>query len=67
MQVQPGDQIRVRGRRTGQPDRTGQILEVRGLDGAPPYRVRWDDSGHEVLFFPGTDAMVEHLEGHVLT
>jgi hypothetical protein len=24
--------------------------------------VRWGDSGHETLFFPGPDASVEHFE-----
>jgi hypothetical protein len=23
--------------------------------------VRWDDSGHVTLLFPGTDAVIEHL------
>jgi hypothetical protein len=23
--------------------------------------VRWDDSGHTTLFFPGTDCVVKHL------
>ena len=30
--------------------------------GGPPYRVRWGDSGHEALFFPGSDAYVQHFE-----
>jgi hypothetical protein len=54
-----GDQIRVRGHHIGQPDRTGEILEVRGADGGPPVVVRWDDSDHAVLFFPGNDAVIE--------
>jgi len=29
-------------------------------DGGPPYLVRWNDSGHETLYFPGNDATVEH-------
>jgi hypothetical protein len=36
-----------------------QVTEVRGPDGGPPYLVRWDDSGHETLYFPGNDATVE--------
>jgi hypothetical protein len=36
----------------------GEILEVRGGGGNPPYLVRFDD-GHEGLVFPGTDATVE--------
>jgi hypothetical protein len=51
----------VRGHRLGEPDRCGRVVEARGPDGEPPYLIRWDDSDHEVLFFPGTDAVVEHL------
>ena len=60
MNANPGDRIVIRGRHTGQPERACQVLEVRGEEGGPPYLVRWDDSGHETLFFPGTDATVEH-------
>jgi hypothetical protein len=24
--------------------------------------VRWEDTGHETLFFPGSDAVVQHFE-----
>ena len=41
----------------GSPRREGQIVEVRGTDGDPPYVVRWND-GHEGLTFPGADAHV---------
>ena len=37
----------------------GEVLEVRGENGAPPYLIRFDD-GHESLVFPGTDCVVEH-------
>lgn len=56
------DQLRIRGHRVGEPDRTARIIEVRGRDGGPPFLVRWDADGHEGLFFPGSDATVEHLE-----
>ena len=55
-----GDRIVIRGRHAGQPERICQVTEVRGADGGPPYLVRWDDSGHETLYFPGTDATIEH-------
>jgi hypothetical protein len=61
MRARTGDQIRVKGQRLGQPDRCGRVVDVRGQDGQPPYVVRWDDSGHEVLFFPGTDAVIDHM------
>ncbi len=60
MHVTVGDRIVVKGHHTGQPVRTCEVTEVRGADGGPPYLVRWSDSGHETLYFPGSDAVVEH-------
>ena len=40
--------------------RDGEILEVRGPGGTPPYLVQWSDDGHQTLFFPGPDAQLEH-------
>jgi Domain of unknown function (DUF1918) len=57
-----GDKIVVTGHHLGEPDRDAVVLEVRGADGEPPYRVRWSEDGHEGLFFPGTDASVVHYE-----
>lgn len=62
MRAAVGDRIVVRGHRVGEPDRDAEILETRGENGGPPYRVRWSDDGHESLFFPGSDAYVEHFE-----
>lgn len=62
MRAHVGDRIVIRGHHIGEPDHDGEILEVRGDDGAPPYLVRWEDSGHEVLFFPGADAVIDHFE-----
>jgi hypothetical protein len=59
MHATPGDRLRVKGNRLGAPDRCAEILEVRGPGGTAPFVVRWDDSGHETLFFPGVDAVVE--------
>jgi hypothetical protein len=42
--------------------RDAEILEVRHPDGTPPYLVRWSDTGHEALVFPGPDATVENYE-----
>ena len=61
MHAHPGDQIRIKGHHVGDADRRGEILATRGTDGSPPFVVRWDDSGHEVLFFPGNDAVIDHL------
>lgn len=53
-----GDRLHVHSSSVGVHDRTGEILEVRGADGTPPYLVRFDD-GHEGLIFPGPDCIVE--------
>jgi len=55
-----GDRIDIRGQHVGEEGRHGEVVDVRGPDGAPPYVVHWSD-GHEGLFFPGPDAAVEHL------
>jgi hypothetical protein len=57
-----GDRIVVRSVHLDGPARDGEIVEVHGQHGAPPYVVRWSDTGHESLFFPGPDAFVEHFE-----
>jgi hypothetical protein len=59
MQAAAGDRLRVHGTIVGQPERTGEIIEVRGAGGEPPYLVRFDD-GHTSLVFPGPDAIIEH-------
>jgi hypothetical protein len=62
MKAAPGDRIVVASTHVGEPARDGEILEVRGRDGEPPFLVRWSDDGHESLVFPGPDAHVHHLE-----
>jgi len=61
MNAEVGDMLVVESHRLGEPERMAEILEVRGRDGEPPYVVRWDDDGHESLFFPSSDAHIEHL------
>ena len=51
MQANIGDRVIIHRHQSGQPDRDGEVLEVQGTDGAPPYVVRWEDSGHETYFF----------------
>ena len=58
MRASTGDRLRIHGRVIGQKDNCGDIVEVRGPDGGPPYRVRFDD-GHESLVYPGPDCVVE--------
>lgn len=60
MEAAVGDKIVVRSHHTGQPVREAIVLVVEGQEGGPPYRVRWTDDGHEGLYFPGSDAIVEH-------
>lgn len=57
MQARVGDQLVIESRKVDAPRRVGEVLEVHGDDGAPPYVVRWAD-GHEGLMFPGSDAHV---------
>ena len=64
MRAHVGDQLRIRGRAIGVPDRLGEVIEVRGAEGTPPFLVRWDDSGHEGLLFPGNDAEVDRPREH---
>jgi hypothetical protein len=54
-----GDRIVVHGHRVGQPVRHGEVSEVLGEDGAPPFMVRWEDDGHVSRFYPGSDAFVQ--------
>jgi hypothetical protein len=57
MKANVGDVIVVPGRKVGDSDRRGQIIEVRGPHGAPPYLVRWETDGIEGLFFPASGAV----------
>jgi len=61
MKAAVGDRIVIAADRSDGPIRDGEVLSV-GADGGEPFRVRWSDSGHETLFYPGPDAHVQHLE-----
>jgi hypothetical protein len=61
MRAEAGDRLVILAHHQGEPQRDAEILEVLGADGSPPYRVRWDDTGHEATIFPGRDAFVEHF------
>jgi hypothetical protein len=54
-----GDRLVIKATHVDGAVRDGEVVEVRGADGAPPYMVRWSD-GHEGLFFPGPDTVVSH-------
>ncbi|WP_412539945.1 DUF1918 domain-containing protein [Longispora sp. K20-0274] len=60
MHATVGDRLQVHSASVGVKERTGEIIEVRGAEGGPPYMVRFDD-GHESLVFPGPDSQVVHL------
>jgi hypothetical protein len=61
MRARSGDRIVIRGRTVETPDRHGEIIEVRGADGEPPYRVRFGE-GHESVVYPGSDFVIKHAE-----
>jgi hypothetical protein len=58
MQAKVGDRLVVHGAHVNDVTRDGEILEVHGADGGPPYLVRWSDNGHESLVFPGAGTQV---------
>jgi hypothetical protein len=58
-----GERLVIRGHHVGDVQREGEILEVLGEDGAPPYVVRWSDNGHVSRTYPGSDAYVARATG----
>ena len=52
------DHLVLRGHGSGGHDLRGEIVEILGDAGAPPYVVRWPD-GHESLFTASPDAYVD--------
>jgi hypothetical protein len=66
MRAQVGDELTVKGSHQGDKDRHGEIIEVIGADGVPPYMVRWRD-GFESLFFirprPGSATAQDRTPG----
>jgi Domain of unknown function (DUF1918)/Rv2632c-like len=57
MKASVGDRIVMAGEQVDRPTRDGEVLEVRGADGAPPYLVRWSD-GHTGLLYPGPGSVL---------
>ena len=57
MEATIGDQICIHGNTVGHEDKTGEIIEVHGMRGEPPYLVRFAD-GRTRLLFPGPDAVI---------
>jgi hypothetical protein len=63
MKASVGDRLVINSTHVDGPVRDGEVLEVRGPNGEPPYLVRWSD-GHEGLVFPGPDALVQRRDLH---
>jgi Domain of unknown function (DUF1918) len=61
MNAKHGDELVVDSVHTGEPSRCGEILEVLETDGVQHFRVRWDDDGHEAIFYPGSTTHVVQL------
>jgi hypothetical protein len=60
MHAQIGDRIVIESRVLDGHRRYGEVLEVLSSSpgGEEHYRIRWEDDGHESLFYPGPDAHV---------
>ncbi|MFC4555331.1 DUF1918 domain-containing protein [Georgenia faecalis] len=58
MKANVGDRVVVASRRVDEPTREGEVVEVRGAAGDPPWVVRWAGRGEESLYFPGSDTVV---------
>ena len=63
MHASKGDHLVVDSRKVGCQPREGEIIEIQGQDGAPPYVVRWAD-GHEGVPL-GLQVTLELLVGAV--
>lgn len=58
MKANVGDRLVVMSRHLDEAVEEGEILEVHGADGDPPFVVHWEGNEHDSLVFPGPDAHV---------
>jgi len=58
MKAHVGDRLVVMSRHLDEAVEEGEILEVHGADGDPPFLVHWAAGEHDSLVFPGPDARV---------
>jgi len=58
MHAKVGDRLVVHPNHLDDPIRDGEVIQVHGKDGEPPYLIRWSDDGHESLVFPGPGMQV---------
>lgn len=61
LRARAGDRLLIQPHHLGEPVRDGEILEAQGPAGSAPFLVRWEDTGRVSLFYPGSDARIEHL------
>lgn len=59
MRAKAGDRLVIKGHRVGHVDAEAEVLEVRGENGEPPFRVRWLSDGRESVVYPGADAVIQ--------
>ena len=57
MRAHVGDRIVLAAEHVDEPTRDGEVLEVRGADGGPPFLVRWAD-GRTGLIYPGPGSVL---------
>lgn len=60
MKAEVGDRLVVHSRHLDEATRVGDIVEVHGANGAPPYVVRWEGPTETAVVVPGPDAYVQH-------
>lgn len=63
MRAAVGDRVVIASGQVGQAAREGEVLEVRGPDGTPPWVVRWTGDADGNLYFPGPDTQVTRTGG----
>lgn len=64
MKAKPGDWLFVEAPTLADRRREGLVTRVLGADGAPPYRVRWLDTGLQTLVYPDAGSRVETQQEH---
>ncbi len=58
LRARPGNRLVITAHHQGDRPRDAEVLEARGEDGAPPFLVRWADTGRTTLHYPGPDATI---------
>lgn len=66
MRAHVGEWLIVEGLHLDDHRRKGQIIEIHGPGGEPPYMVHWLEDDHVSLLFPGPDTHIEEKLPHHL-